>query len=575
MWWITEQYRLRTEREAISTLNADWFKEPKWHVDNQLRLNLTFKIAITRGCFALRLTYHNTFPASPPSILPIDENLRLSGHQYGSGGELCLEIRNDNWTPDVTGAQMIKSARKLLEDETPGDDGITVHAPSAHGVQETITLRSELSRFYIEPMARLSLWQSTKDGVPIEIGIEHRSGKGFVAHLLSIGEGSEDKITLSAPDAMRKLCAVQKGNVFLTNASTTELSRIKNITDLQKLLAGRLILKFDQDWCVLIKNKDNSIQLISHLPNDDELICFKSVLAPFEGNRSGLTNDEIKQRKIGIVGLGSLGSKIAISLGRAGIRNFELVDADILHLGNLERHQGDWRDLGRHKVEITESHLYMIDRDIKTGVWRSAIGAQVSSQEAANVTQALTSCDLIIDATANHDVFNYLADISLRHKLTLVWGSIYAGGLGGEIARFRAGRDPSPYDIRTVINQYYESSNESPPTATGYGYDGSIQEQEPIQASDADVSLVAAHIVNLTLDALLGTEPSHFDAHAYLIGFKRGWLFSGPFDTHPIVVDAPIVNSAQNSVDNAIEAEFIQSLFNDIDNETADSTRDN
>ena len=62
-----------------------------------------------------------------------------------------------------------------------------------------------------------------------------------------------------------------------------------------------------------------------------------------------------------------------------------------------------------------------------------------------------------------------------------------------------------------------------------------------MQASDADVSVFAAHIAAFALDSLTGVEPSNYDAHAYLVGLKRGWLFNGPFDARPIVVDAPSV----------------------------------
>ncbi len=42
---------------------------------------------------------------------------------------------------------------------------------------------------------------------------------------------------------------------------------------------------------------------------------------------------------VAIVGIGSVGSKIAVSLARSGVRNFVLVDDDILAPQNLVRHQ--------------------------------------------------------------------------------------------------------------------------------------------------------------------------------------------------------------------------------------------
>ena len=115
VWWISDPERLSTERRAIDTLDADWFENPDWSLDSQARLRLTFDIALSHSRFRLAMTYHNTFPASPPSERPSRETQRLSGHQYGSGGELCLSIRSDNWSSDFTGADLIRSAHTLLE----------------------------------------------------------------------------------------------------------------------------------------------------------------------------------------------------------------------------------------------------------------------------------------------------------------------------------------------------------------------------------------------------------------------------------------------------------------------------
>ena len=46
--------------------------------------------------------------------------------------------------------------------------------------------------------------------------------------------------------------------------------------------------------------------------------------------------------RVGIVGLGSLGSKIAVSLARSGLRRFLLVDDDVLLPENICRHELSW-----------------------------------------------------------------------------------------------------------------------------------------------------------------------------------------------------------------------------------------
>ncbi|MEM1154829.1 MAG: ThiF family adenylyltransferase [Pseudomonadota bacterium] len=561
MWWLTDQARLRTEREAIELLDAAWFQNPVWSADKQFRLTLAFDIVIPRGRFPLRLIYHNTFPASPPSVVSIDGETRLSNHQYGAGGDLCLEIRNDNWTPDVNGAMMIESAKRLLEIETPEEGGQSIHAPSAHDYPATLSLRSEVARLYVDPLSRIILEDEQVDELPLEIGLDLYSGSSIIAHIISVGGDEESEKRSTVPRALRNTCVVNDGVFFSVDTSTSALAEIRTFDALKDILGDRLTLNVDTSWSVILRGSEGGLTLFSYFASSDNLRCFTTIVAPFEGDRSGVSYDDIRAKKVGIVGLGSLGSKIAVSLARSGLSQFVLVDGDILHTGNLERHDGDWRDIGRHKVDLTEHRLRLIRSDVDVLAWRSAIGAQVSSQEAANVGQALAACDLVIDATASSDVFNYLAGLSMRHNRSLIWGAVYAGGIGGEMARARIEKDPSPYDIRATMNQFYATSDESAPLATGSGYDGSVGEDAPMQATDADVSVFAAHISAFALDTLADIEPSNYDAHAYLVGLKRGWLFSGPFHTLPIEVQAPLRRVITGGPESAVESDFIKSLF--------------
>ena len=123
VWWINDPERLSAERRAIDAISDDWFENSAWSLHGDCRLRLTFDIALPQRRFRLAMTYHNTFPASPPSVRPVDDAERISSHQYGPGGELCLSIRSDNWSPDVTGADMVRSAHTLLEVETPDEEG--------------------------------------------------------------------------------------------------------------------------------------------------------------------------------------------------------------------------------------------------------------------------------------------------------------------------------------------------------------------------------------------------------------------------------------------------------------------
>ena len=576
VWWTSDHKRLSAERRAIEAIDGDWFENPAWSLDRNCRLRLIFDIVLPHRRFRLAMIYHNTFPASPPSVVPVSDTERISSHQYGPGGELCLSIRSDNWSPEVTGADMIRSAHLLLEAESPDEHGEVLPAPSAHDVPVELLLRHALARFYVDPESRLALAGDDLDGAPIEIGLDCRYSPYFLARLLSIGPHPPDSspVVVGAPQALRETSLVYPGYFYFVDLPAAAIKALKTVEHLRATVGERFLLSAQTMWACVVRSSDQELLLVRNYRGSDDLYHYDTISGPLDPPRSGLDCVLLAEKKVAIVGLGSLGSKIASSLARARVGRFELVDGDILHPGNLERHDADWRDVGRHKAELMAHRLRLIHPCVEAHSWQAALGAQVSSGEAGNVHAALAACDLLVDATANPDVFNHLAFIAMRSNRTLVWGAVYAGGLGGEVARSRPGKDPSPYDIRRVMTQFYEIADEPPPLPTGRGYDGSVGQDGPLIATDADTSVVAAHMAAYSLDVLVDREPSVYEAPAYFIGLKRGWHFEGPFDTQPLIVDAPLRTTLSASDDTPVDGDFLKGLIETLTRENQDREKD-
>ena len=62
-------------------------------------------------------------------------------------------------------------------------------------------------------------------------------------------------------------------------------------------------------------------------------------------------NGQLAQMRVGIAGLGGLGSHIAVFLARAGVQHLHLVDFDRVDASNLSRQHYFLRDVGRLKTE--------------------------------------------------------------------------------------------------------------------------------------------------------------------------------------------------------------------------------
>lgn len=152
IWYLENPRRNRHEREALEALasSVDWVVPIRWRIDESLRLIWDADILAAGRTFPISLRYPNHFPHSPPLVLLRGDTERWSSHQYGPGGELCLEHGPDNWHPDVTGADMILSAQRLLQGERPAPDERGTVA-SRHKTTLGQDLRGKFTRFMATP----------------------------------------------------------------------------------------------------------------------------------------------------------------------------------------------------------------------------------------------------------------------------------------------------------------------------------------------------------------------------------------------------------------------------------------
>ena len=242
---------------------------------------------------------------------------------------------------------------------------------------------------------------------------------------------------------------------------------------------------------------------------------------------------KLKTKKVGIVGVGSAGSKVAISLARTGVRDFLLVDHDIFLPENICRHELNWEDIGQHKVDGIAHQLKLIAQDVNVKCLRSKLSGQESTVSIDSTLSQLGACDLIIDATADPVTFNQLSAVACQKQTPMVWLEIYEGGIGGMIARFRPNRDPDPKTMRAHLDAYF-AKHGVPQTKGITDYTAVDSEGRIIVASDPDVTVIAANATKLALDILIEHDPPEFPYSLYLIGLTGKGIFKAPFDTTPI-----------------------------------------
>nr|WP_246428328.1 ThiF family adenylyltransferase [Sphingobium scionense] len=261
---------------------------------------------------------------------------------------------------------------------------------------------------------------------------------------------------------------------------------------------------------------------------------YRTIVAPANEQRLSAEHGVLADQCVAIVGCGSVGSKIAATLTRAGVGTLVLVDGDLLLPGNLVRNELDWRAVGLNKPDALAARLDDINPSTKTIVRRLLLGGQESSASTDSALQQIGQCDLIIDATADAQIFNLCGSVACAERKPLIWAEVFAGGIGGMIARSRPDLDPPPYAARRQILRWCDDNGI--PWTGGDGEQYSLQidaEKPPLIADDADVSVIAAHAGRMAIDLLKGGATT-FPNSAYAIGMAREWIFAAPFDTYPI-----------------------------------------
>lgn len=534
-FWVAEPARAKAEKLSVATLEerSSWLTAVAWRIDQEGRLTARFTIRHADEDFGIVMTYPDLFPDVPPILVPIDGR-RLSDHQYPSG-ELCLEHRADNWSPDVTGAEMIESAYKLISGERAGAYAPPV--PSAHEVALGQMLRVQFLRFLVREADLRSLREKPPCSTTA-VRLRIQSAGGSIVSFLEATDVDEEAKT----DVERKpagswhkpAVAVRMPGAFelRDDASVEELAKLVSLLGLSELAAS-IESGGETIDIVLVSDTMAQLMMISEFEGKRTLTRDATVVLPdVVAERTHRGHHALRARSVGIVGCGSIGSKLATILARSGVGRFVLVDHDILMPENLQRHDLDWRFVGGHKADGQKQRISDVSDGAEVAIRRIALGGQESSMSLTSTLDELASCDLIVDATAEGSVFNYCASICRSRLKPMLWVEVLAGGIGGLVARSRPNLDPPPQEARRQIARWTEEQGVPAPAAAQVRYGAG--DDAVLIADDADVSTVAAHAARLAVDTLLRPDESAFPSSAYFLGLTRSWIFEAPFDTWPV-----------------------------------------
>jgi molybdopterin/thiamine biosynthesis adenylyltransferase len=206
--------------------------------------------------------------------------------------------------------------------------------------------------------------------------------------------------------------------------------------------------------------------------DDDLLLRYsRQILLP-EIDING--QNQLAESTVVIIGIGGLGSPIAMYLTAAGVGNLVLVDHDIVELSNLQRQiVHSTPDIGKNKVVSAKERLLALNPNVEIKIIPKKL-------ESAEFNELFPSVDAVVDATDNFESRFEINRQCVKHNKPLISGA--AIRFEGQVAVFQTSIDSPCYrclyndDITTA-----ENCIETGVIAPLLGIIGSIQALETLK----------------------------------------------------------------------------------------------
>ena len=176
-----------------------------------------------------------------------------------------------------------------------------------------------------------------------------------------------------------------------------------------------------------------------------------------------------------IIGMGGLGSPVAMYLAASGVGHLVLVDYDMVELSNLQRQIAHTTDrIGMHKVNSAQQSLAALNPDVQV----TAIAGQLDPEALVEQVQL---ADAVVDCSDNFATRFALNRVCVANKTPLISGA--AIRMEGQVTVFRPGRTDSPCYrcLYKDMDELGESCSQTGVLAPLVGIIGSIQATETIK----------------------------------------------------------------------------------------------
>lgn len=181
--------------------------------------------------------------------------------------------------------------------------------------------------------------------------------------------------------------------------------------------------QYDRRWAETVRSSGPQLRLSYH----PELRPLPLVAAAQEATLSvwgERTQHDLARARVGIVGLGSVGSIVAEALSRTGVQHIAFIDHDQLEVRNLDRTLGAYPEDAVARLPKVLSSKRLVDRSHTSSTF-VADPVQASLLEHDGLASAL-DCDLLVCCVDRPWPRHVLNTIAYAHLIPVVDGGIIA-----------------------------------------------------------------------------------------------------------------------------------------------------
>lgn len=220
---------------------------------------------------------------------------------------------------------------------------------------------------------------------------------------------------------------------------------------------------------------------------------------------------QLARKRVAVIGLGSGGGFVALSLAMSGVGHFVLIDDDDVELTNVVRHVADRRYIGRPK---TEAVAELIRHRNPNAEVETVIGRVEDHMD------KLAGVDLVVVGVDGELIKYTINEVCRANRLNAVYAGVYERGEGGDVVIIRPQNEDSDSPCyacwarqlrEDVAQTNVRETTETGETDLDYGMigpDGTIAAEPGLWLH---VVRVAGAQADLALNELLTGQPIHRD----------------------------------------------------------------